>query len=54
MRYAYTISDGKPETKRPKKRPRCRWHYYGSPKNIIVRMHNGFIWIKTGANGGLL
>ena len=41
---------GKPEEKRPFRRPRRRWE----DNNSVGRAWNGLIWFRTGKSGGLL
>jgi hypothetical protein len=50
MRNAYRILDGKPEQKRPLRRPRCRWE-----NNIKVNIREtgleGMNWIHLDQDG---
>jgi hypothetical protein len=55
-RNAYRILVGKPEGKRPLRRPRRRW--VDNIKRILERkdglVWTGSIWLRIGTGGGLL
>jgi hypothetical protein len=55
-KYAYRVLVKKPEEKRPLGRPRRRWKYsIGMDlEEIGWGVWTGFIWLRTGNNGGVM
>jgi hypothetical protein len=55
-RSVYRVLVGRPEGKRPLKRPTCRWedNIKLDLREIGIDGLNGFGWLRTGSGGGLL